>query len=65
MYFHFHLQMFLHIRFHRPLMTDLTKQASSLCCPAVHPFKELFNFFQAPQKLPGLLSSFCALFTKL
>lgn len=62
---HFHLQMLLHLRFHRPLVTDLAKQTSHLCCPAVHPSKELFNFLQAPWKLRGLFSSICALFSKL
>lgn len=61
----FHLQTFLHVRFHRLLVTDLAKQMSHLCCPAVHPSKQLFKFLQAPWKLCGVFSSICALFSEL
>lgn len=57
--------MFLQLRFHRLLVTDLAKEMPHLCCPAVHPSKELFNFLQAPWKLCGLFSSICALLSKL
>lgn len=62
---HLHLQTFFRLRFHRLLMTDLAKQTSHLCCPAVHPSKELFNLLQAPWKLCSLFSSVCVLFSKL